>query len=322
MPGSERKENYFKKLIAHTKHYSRILIVEADNVGSHHMQSIRLSLRGQAELLMGKNTLMRKAIRDHIADNPKLENLLPHLRGNIGLLFTNDDLAQIKTKIIENRVAAPAKAGATAANDVIVPAGDTGLEPTQTAFLQALNIASRINRGQVQILNDVHLLKAGDKIGPSEATLLAKLGIKPFKYGLKLLQVYDDGAVYDPAVLDLSDADIILKFQEGVAHIAALSLELGYPTVASVPHSLVNGFKSLLAIALETGITFEAIEKVKKAMSSGPSTSSAPSTTTTAAKGGKAEQEKPKETKPVKQEEPEEEVVVSDLFGGGGDDEW
>ena len=49
---------------------------------------------------------------------------------------------------------------------------------------QVLNIPTKINKGTVEITTNVALIKAGDKVGASEATLLAKLGIKPFSYGL------------------------------------------------------------------------------------------------------------------------------------------
>jgi large subunit ribosomal protein LP0 len=51
------------------------LQVNADNVGSKQMQQIRISLRGHAIVLMGKNTMMRKAIRGHLSNNPKLEQV-------------------------------------------------------------------------------------------------------------------------------------------------------------------------------------------------------------------------------------------------------
>ena len=63
-----------------------------------------------------------------------------------------------------------------------------------------LNIPTKINKGSVEITADVHLIKTGDKVGASEATLLSKLGIKPFSYGLVIQQVYDSGSFYDPKV--------------------------------------------------------------------------------------------------------------------------
>lgn len=50
--------------------------------------------------------------------------------------------------------------------------------------MQVLNIPTKINKGTVEITSNVALIKAGEKVGASEATLLAKLGIKPFSYGL------------------------------------------------------------------------------------------------------------------------------------------
>ena len=76
----------------------------ADNVGSKQMQQIRMSLRGKAVVLMGKNTMMRKAIRGHLENNPALEKLLPHIRGNVGFVFTKEDLTEIRDMLLANKV--------------------------------------------------------------------------------------------------------------------------------------------------------------------------------------------------------------------------
>lgn len=57
--------------------YPKCFVVGADNVGSKQMQQIRMSLRGKAVVLMGKNTMMRKAIRGHLENNPALEKCVP-----------------------------------------------------------------------------------------------------------------------------------------------------------------------------------------------------------------------------------------------------
>jgi len=215
-------------------------------------------------VLMGKNTMMRKAIRMILEANPKLEKLLSHIYGNIGFIFTNNDLVEVRKIINDNRVGAPAKAGAIAPVDVIVPAGPTGLEPSQTSFLQALNIASKIAKGQIEIVSDVHILKSGERVGPSEATLLNMLNISPFNYGLQVLMVYDSGSLFEPRILDIKPEDLRARFMAGVRNVAAVSLEIGYPTVASAPHSIINGFKNCLAVAAVTEITFKEAETVKE----------------------------------------------------------
>merc|ERR1712184_226489 len=202
------KAGYFTKIVQLLDEYPKCFLVEADNVGSKQMQQIRISLRGHAVVLMGKNTMMRKAIRGHLSNNPQLELLLPHIKGNIGFVFTKEDLVSVRDMILGNKVKAPARAGAIAPLDVTVPAQNTGLGPEKTSFFQALNIPTKITKGTIEITNDVALIKAGDRVGMSEATLLNMLGISPFTYGLVVKKVYDSGTVFDPAILDITDDDL------------------------------------------------------------------------------------------------------------------
>uniref|UniRef100_A0A3Q0SQC0 Large ribosomal subunit protein uL10 n=1 Tax=Amphilophus citrinellus TaxID=61819 RepID=A0A3Q0SQC0_AMPCI len=204
MPREDRatwKSNYFLKIIQLLDDYPKCFIVGADNVGSKQMQTIRLSLRGKAVVLMGKNTMMRKAIRGHLENNPALEKLLPHIKGNVGFVFTKEDLTEIRDLLLANKVPAAARAGAIAPCDVTVPAQNTGLGPEKTSFFQALGITTKISRGTIEIL--------------------------------------------------------------GVRNVASVCLEIGYPTLASIPHSVINGYKRVLAVALETDYSFPLADKVK-----------------------------------------------------------
>merc|ERR1711872_1135125 len=258
------KANYFAKLVTLLEEYPKCFIVGADNVGSKQMQEIRIALRGKAVVLMGKNTMMRKAIRGHIEKNPDLERLLPHIKQNVGFVFTKSDLTEVRDLLLANKVKAPAKAGALAPLDVTVPAQNTGMGPEKTSFFQALSIPTKITKGTIEIIQDVHIIKKEDKVGASEATLLNMLKISPFTYGLLIQKVYDSGSVFDPEILDITDDDLKAKFMSGVANVAALSLAISYPTIASVPHSVVNGMKNLLAVAAVTDISFKEAEMLKE----------------------------------------------------------
>jgi large subunit ribosomal protein LP0 len=256
--------------------YPKILLVGIDNVGSNQLHKVRQELRGKAIVLMGKNTMIRKAIKGHIENNKALEVLLPLIKGNVGFIFAKDDLAGIKKIVLANKISAPAKAGTIAPNDVVVPKGQTTLEPTHTGFFQALGIQTKINKGAIEIINDVPLIKTGQKVGNSEAALLLKLDIKPFQYGLVIKNVYDSGNLYDPSVLDMTDDDIVAKFKQGVKNLACVSLAIGVPTVASLPHSLVRGYKNILSVALATDFSIRQTEALKKAAASAPAKSAAP----------------------------------------------
>jgi len=309
----EKKSEYFEKLHKLLQDYNRILIVLCDNIGSAHMQRIRRELRGKAILLMGKNTMIRKVIRTHLDSNPHWESILPWITGNIGLVFTNDpDLKKIRDICLASKVPAAAKAGIKAPADVIIPKGITTLEPTKTSFLQALNIASKINKGTIEILQDVNLIRKGDKVGSSEATLLQMLDIRPFEYGLQMIAVYDEGATADASIIDMSDDVILSKLSIGIGNVASLSLGIHFPTLASFPHVVLNGYKNLLSIALGTDYVFDQAKGIKE-MAENPDAfaSSAP-------KGGSQTTTAPTETTvEAAPEEPEEEDegIEFDLFG-------
>jgi len=289
------KAKFFVKMERMLNEYPKCFIVGADNVGSNQMQKIRISLRGKAEILMGKNTMMKKCIRGVLENHPDLANLLPYIVENVGFVFTNMDLSEIRTAITENKVKAPAKAGAISNVDVDVPAQVTTMGPEKTSFFQALQIPTKITRGQIEIINKVELLKKGDKVGPSEATLLNMLNISPFSYGLVVQKVYENGSIFDPSILDITPEDLRAKFRAGVANIAAISLQVGYPTVASAPHSIVNGFKKLMAIAAATDIEFEQVKGVKEYLKD-PSKFAAAAPAAAAAAPAKVEAKKKEKT--------------------------
>jgi len=306
---TEKKAAYFIKIGQYFDEYTKCFIVGCDNVGSNQLQQIRKALRGKAAVLMGKNTLIRKALRAKLEDHPSIEKLLPIIKENVGFVFTNDNLSDIRKILEEYKVGAAARVGSVAPCDVIVPAGPTGLEPTQTSFFQALNIATKINKGQIEIVSDVKLITEGIKVSASQAALLQKLNIKPFAYGLRVLNVYDNGSLYDPKVLDLTDNDLAGYFAKGIANVAALSLAMSYPTAASYTHSVINGFKSVLSVALVLeDYSFPLADKVKDALKN-PTAFAAPIAAAPAAAAPAAAAKKPEP-----ESESDEEMGL-DLFG-------
>jgi large subunit ribosomal protein LP0 len=291
--------------------YPKCFIVGVDNVGSKQMQEIRIALRGKGEVLMGKNTMIRKAIRGHLQKNPHLEKLLPYIVGNVGFVFTKDDLGDVREAITSKKVAAPAKAGAIAPIDVVLPAQNTGLGPEKTSFFQALSIPTKIAKGTIEILNDVSLIKKGEKVGASEAALLNMLGIFPFSYGLIIQQVYDSGTIFEPSVLDMTTADLRMKFLQGVQNVASVCLAINYPTLASISHTFVNGLKNLMALAAETDVTFKEAEKLKEFLKDPSKFAAAVSAAAPVKAAAPAKKEEPK-----KEEKKEESDEGEGGFGG------
>jgi len=306
---SENKAGYFDKLKGLLEEFSSIFVVGVDNVSSQQMHEIRHSLRGEGVVLMGKNTMVRRAIKGFIADTPEYERLLPYVKGNVGFVFTNGDLKVIRDKILANKVAAPARAGAVAPADVYVPAGNTGMEPGKTSFFQALGVPTKIARGTIEITTDLKLVDAGTKVGASEATLLNMLNISPFTYGMGISQVYDQGNTFPPNVLDIEESQLLKVFASAITTIAAISLAANFPTLPSVMHSVVNSYKKVLAVAISTEYSWPEIEDLKDRIANPDAyASSAPAAATETATAKKEE----------KVEEKDEEAEESGDEGFGG----
>jgi len=262
--GKLKKEEYMARFVDAMESHPRAVLVTVDFIGSRHMQTIRQSLRGRAVLMLGKNTLMRKAIKDQLSKHPEWEALLPAIRGNVGFVFTKENLSDLQGKLQESRVPAAAKAGILAPQDVVIPKQVTTLEPTKTTFFAALDIATRITRGCVEILSDVHLCKEGEKVGSSEAALMQMLDVRPFTYGLKLTNVFDAGFVYHAKLLNTKPEDLFKAFSAGVSKVAALSLALSYPSLPAFPHAVMNAYKNLVAVCLGTDYLFEQAKAMKE----------------------------------------------------------
>jgi len=301
-----KKEAFAEKIFEMCETYSQGFIVHADNVSSKQFMDIRRGIRDTSAVLMGKNTMVRRALRVYAekSGNDFWNKLAALLVGNVGIVFTSAPLVDIKDEIGKYKVGAPAKAGTIAPVSVVVPAGGTGLDPSQTSFFQVLNIPTKINRGAVEIVNDVQVITEGEKVGASEAALLAKLNIRPFAYGLVFQHVFENGSIYDPKVLDITDDDLIAKFNAGLTNVACASLETGLPNMASIPHMIVNGYKKVLAVSVATDYTFPLAEKVKEMLENPEAFMAAAAA---AAPAAAAEE--------TKAEEPEEEEESDDDMG-------
>ncbi|TVU43491.1 hypothetical protein EJB05_09967 [Eragrostis curvula] len=309
---AEKKIAYDKKLCQLLDEYTKVLVAVADNVGSKQLQDIRRGLRGDSVVLMGKNTLIRRCIKVYAekTGNTDFDELSKLLVGNVGLIFTKGDLKEVREEVAKYKVGAPARVGLVAPVDVVVPPGNTGLDPSQTSFFQVLNIPTKINKGTVEIITPVELIKKGDKVGSSESALLAKLGIRPFSYGLVITNVYDGGSVFSPEVLDLTEEDLIEKFATGVSMVASLSLALSYPTLAAAPHMFINGYKNVLAVAVETDYSYPHADKIKEYLKD-PSKFAVAAPVAAADAGGAAAAPKEEEKKDEPAEESDDDMGFS-----------
>jgi large subunit ribosomal protein LP0 len=322
MPSAEKlakKQVYFEKLIDLCVNTPSALIVKIDHVASKQMQNIRIELRGKAVVLMGKNTMIRKALAIGHEKYPDagMDALRAQMKGNLGFIFaTNCTMDEIRDVLGKHVLCSAAKAGQTSTTDLEIPSGPTGMDPSQTSFFQTLNIATKIVKGQIELISSFKILTKGDKVSASAAVLLAKLGFKPFDYKMEVEMVYQDGAVFPAAVMDIQDSVLVQKFMSGVSNMAAFSREVGIPTEAGLPHAMGNAFRNVASLVSDISFTFKEVETVKAFLDDPEAYAAAnPVASGPATGGGGSAAVAKKEEKKEEVVEEEEEDMDFDLFG-------
>ena len=175
------------------------------------------------------------------------------------------------------------------------------MEPGKTSFFQALGVPTKIARGTIEITTDLKLVAARTKVGASEATLLNMLNISPFTYGMGIAQIYDEGQCFAPEVLDIEESQLFNALNSAIKTIATVSLALNYPTLPSIMHSVVNGYKKVLAVAIETDYSWPEIEELKNRIANPDQYASA-----APAEAAPSSEAKPAEEKKEEEEEAEE----------------
>jgi large subunit ribosomal protein LP0 len=305
---SAEKEEYAARMNRMLDTYNKVLFCNIDNVRSCQMHAVRKSLRGKGEVLVGKKTMqkrilsIRAAADDATETDKKLAQILVEenkLVKNLALVFTNEDVATIRETLREHRVQAPARIGAVAPVEVVIAAGNTGLEPTMTSFFQALNIPTKIAKGTVEIVTDKKVLSVGDKVDSSTAALLQKLKISPFFYAAEVEFYWQNGLLFSAEDLSVTGSMIEKSVQDAVAALTAVSLATGILTESSFPHAIMDGFKTLLGASVATDYVFEEYNGAKlrtdvkegKVAAAAPSASAAPAAAAAAAPAAQEEEE-------------------------------
>ncbi|MBS7607297.1 50S ribosomal protein L10 [Candidatus Bathyarchaeota archaeon] len=236
--------------------YRTLGIASLHKVRAPQLQEIKRNLEGVAYLKVFKNTLVEKALREiRNEPEPSIEKLKEYMQGSNVYIFTNYNPFKLALLLEKSKVRVPAKAGDIATEDIIVPAGNTGLPPGPIiSQLNAVGIPTRIESGSVWVSRDTVVARKGEVINESLAAALSKLGIKPIELGLSLKAVYDDGVV-------ISESDLKLDFESykksiGEAYAQALNLAINsaYLTSETTVILLQKAEFEARNLALNTGV--------------------------------------------------------------------
>merc|ERR1711920_429343 len=225
---NERKRNIVTKLCECFSKFNQVVIVSLDNVSTNQIHAARKILSSgeyKGEMVIGKNSLIRKALKfvteapqagsddyeDHKkwTQNSKLEVLRDLMVLNVGLIFSEEPYNELRTKIEAQKISMPARTGVLSPTDVVIQPGPTGIEVGKIDLFQ---------------------------------------------------KVYIDGVVLDQDIIEMPMSQITEQFEKFAGYLTAASLGANIPNSLSVPQFIANGFKTMLAIGSESGYSFRQLE--------------------------------------------------------------
>jgi len=229
-------------------------VASLQKIRAAQLQGLRRKLKGNASFLVIKNTIIRRAVAE-CKDKPGLEGLEEHLTGSNIYLFTNLNPFKLVLILQKSRVKATARAGDIASEDVIVPAGNTGLPPGPIiSQFGSVGIPTRIESGGVWINRDTLVAKKGEAITARLANVLSKLGVKPVEIGLTLKAAYDEGLIIPEDQLQLDLEEVQRNIGEAQALALNLSLNSAYPMPENIRLLLQIVSQESFALAMNASV--------------------------------------------------------------------
>ena len=247
------KREIFDDLTELLKEHSVIAVADLQKVRSSQIQEIRKKLRGKADLIVAKNTILRKAAEKAATSKENVDRFAQSLTGSKVLIFTQMNPYELIIFLNKNKVRVPAKGGDIATSDIMVPGGNTGLQPGPviSEFNEA-KVQTRIEGGSIFVAKDTVVVSKGEVIPVKIASLLSKLGMKPMEAGLSLSYAYDNGLILGPSDLAF-DLDKMKADVTSAARLAVgFAVEANIMLPQTAPIIIGKAYRQAVAVSVES----------------------------------------------------------------------
>lgn len=233
----QKKQLMYQELQELPRKYNVIALSKMNKVRATQLMTLRKKFHGQIIIKIIKNKVAQRAF-EKVSKISGIEDLSKELEGQCALMFTN--LSPFKLNLIfsENKVFLPAKGGDIAPNDIIVPAGNTGIPPgpVLSEFKEA-KVQTKIDQGSIAVTKDTLVVKSGEVISQKLASLISKLDIKPIEAGVLVNYAISEGLQFREKDLQLDVKEYVKELQQSYSSALNLAIELVYfapETIASI----------------------------------------------------------------------------------------
>ncbi len=248
----KRKVEAYKRVQELAKKYPVIVLASIYKVRTMQINELRRRFRKEMTIYVVKNKIARLALRE--LNLPGFEEFEKYLTGQNMFIFTTMDPFKLYILLEKNKVSLPAKAGDVATDDIVIPAGNTGLAPGPVlSEFKEVGVPTRIESGSIWVSKDTVVAKKGDVISPKLASLLSKLDMKPIKAGISINAVLWNGKVLTSEDVKVDVEATKAELERAAADANKLAYYIKYPIRELMPLYLQEAHAKAMALAINAG---------------------------------------------------------------------
>lgn len=236
-------------------------IVNLADIPAPQLQTMRRTLGDKAILKMSRKNFIKIALAN---SNKEVEGLADYLEGQPAMVFTEMNPFKLFKILEDSKTEAPAKAGAIAPADIVVPAGDTSFPPGPIlGELQQAGIPAKIDKGSIVVQEDATVVKEGEPVPKNVADILTKLEIYPMEVGMNLLAVCEGDTIYTADVLKIDEEETLQTIATAYQNAINLSVNAGIVNSESAPILIQKAATEAMNLAINANIlTSETTDKI------------------------------------------------------------
>ncbi len=250
----EKKIKLYEDLQTLAKSYNVIALSKMTKVRSAQLMSIRKKFRNEIKIITIKNKVAQRSFEKIFNDVKGLEFLNKELEGQCALMFTNINPFKLNLTFDKNKIFLAAKGGDIAPNELVIPAGNTGINPGPVlSEFKESKVPTKIDQGTIWVSKDTVVAKTGDLISQKLAALLSKLDIKPIEAGIAVNYAISEGLEFKEKDLKIILEDYIQEIVKSYQEALALSVEAVYFNKESLPLILLKAKQHAISLSTESG---------------------------------------------------------------------
>jgi len=250
----EKKVKLFQDLQTLAKSYNVIALSKMTKVRSAQLMSIRKKFRKEIKIIIIKNKVAQRSFEKIFDDVKGLEFLNNELEGQCALMFTNISPFKLNLTFDKNKIFLGAKGGDIAPNELVIPAGNTGINPGPVlSEFKESKVPTKIDQGTIWVSKDTIVAKTGIVISQKLAALLSKLDIKPIEAGIAVNFAISEGLEFKEKDLKIIIEDYIQELVKSYQEALVLSVEAVYFNKESLPLILLKAKQQAISLSTESG---------------------------------------------------------------------